>query len=66
MGHKEDHLDVSHVLDEKRRQQAEQDKQDNLHLVAAAMQDKRLSMHQRRQQAEKMVIQALRRLRHKS
>ena len=65
MSKQEDHIDIARTLAEQRRMRQEADIEHNLHLVAAALQDRELSMRERRQRAELMARNALRRLRQK-
>lgn len=66
MSKQNDHSDVARILAEQRRIRGEQELQTNLHLVAASLQDRELSMRERRQRAEMMARDAFRRLRSKS
>ena len=66
MGKPEDQIDVARILDEQRRVRQQETMGENLHLVAAAMQDRELDMRERRRRAEQMARNAMRRLRQKS
>ena len=66
MSKHKDQIDVARVLEQQRRAKQRQDMADNLHLVAAAIQNRELSMRERRQRAELMAKNALRRLREKN
>jgi len=57
---------VKQLLSDRGKQRSQQRTQDNLHLVSAALTDKKDHMRDRRKKAEEMALEAMRRLRSKN
>ena len=59
-------VDVAELLAQEHKHRIEKRTQENLQIVSAALTDPQMTMRQRRQRAEQMAIQAMRRLRQKN